>query len=512
MASRSLNSSRNAFSGAIKVAIKIIFPFILRTVFLYYLGKEYLGLSSLFSSILSVLNLAELGFSSAVVFRLYKPFAENNEEIVGAYLNYLKKIYRVIGCIVFGVGLILTPFLLHFISGDYPENINIYALYLIYLFNTGISYFFSGYKRALFLAAQRLDLINVIETGAFCAQYVLQIVVLIIFRNYYLYAIAMPLCTVLINVFISRIASEKFPQYFNKTQLGFGDRKAMQSDIRGVAIYRISEVTRNSFDSIVISSVLGLVPVAIYNNYYYIFSSIYAFMVIINQSLQSSVGNSIVTETIDKNEKDLLKFSLFSLWIVSYCSISLLCLYQPFMTLWMGADMLLPTESMVLFCLYFYVLNMNNIRNLYFDGNGLWMKGAWSFVFESLTNLVLNIGLGLIWGINGVIIATIVTMFVFSFVWRSKILYQTYFKRKALQFIKLHCLMFFLCSANASICYFICSYVGNQGIVAIILRFLICLIVPNGVYYTLFRKHPYFREGARQVKQVIMNKRKQYNK
>lgn len=128
MSSRSLNTSRNAVSGIIKVIVKIALPFIIRTSLLYYLGKEYLGLNSLFSSILSVLNLAELGFSSAVVYRLYKPFADNDKKTVGAYLSYLKKIYRVIGCVVFGVGIVLTPFLPKLINGSYPDDINLFFL------------------------------------------------------------------------------------------------------------------------------------------------------------------------------------------------------------------------------------------------------------------------------------------------------------------------------------------------------------------------------------------------
>lgn len=389
MSSRSLNTSRNAVSGIIKVIVKIALPFIIRTSLLYYLGKEYLGLNSLFSSILSVLNLAELGFSSAVVYRLYKPFADNDKKTVGAYLSYLKKIYRVIGCVVFGVGIVLTPFLPKLINGSYPDDINLFFLYFLYLVNTSVSYFFSGYKRTLIIVAQRMDYINIVETGLLCLQYIVQIATVVIFRNYVAYIIVMPVATVMVNLVISVLCKRKYSEYFNKDLLSIQQKKEMISDVKWVSVYRISEVTRNSFDSIVISSVLGLTLVGIYNNYYYIFSALYSFMVIINESLQASIGNSIAKESKEKNEDDLYKFSIFSLWIILFCCTGLICFYQPVMTLWMGADMLLPNKDMILFVLYFYVLNMNNIRNLYLIRfrESLMIKKEFSGLHRSLQTL-----------------------------------------------------------------------------------------------------------------------------
>lgn len=505
MASRSLNSSRNAVSGIVKVIAKIALPFVIRTVMLYFLGKEYLGLNSLFTSILSVLNLAELGFSSAVVFRLYEPFANNEKDTVGAYLNYLKRMYQIIGIIVFGAGLCIMPFLSLLIKGSYPNDINLYVLYLIYLINTSISFFFAGYKRALIIAAQRMDYINVVETALLCLQYLLQIAALIIFKNYYVFIVIMPVATVLINLMISYICKTKYADYFSKNLLPRDKQKGMLSDVKWVAVYRISEVSRNSFDSIVVSSVLGLTAVAIYNNYYYIFSALYSFMVIINQSLQASVGNSIAKESAEKNERDMYKFSVFSLWIICFCCVCLLCLYQPFMTLWMGVDMLLPTKDMVLFVVYFYVLNMSNIRNLYFDGNGLWKRGAATFILESVLNLVLNIALGKVLGISGVIIATIITMFACSFVCRSKILYSKYFKKNTNKFFAMHLKLFLICTCVSFLCYYLCSLCGSAGVKVLLIRALICCVIPNGVYFIIFRNNPVFTEGVQQLKMALLH-------
>lgn len=157
---RTQNTIRNFSSGLIKQILNIILPFIIRTIVIYYLGAEYQGLSGLFTSILQMLSLAELGFSTAVVFALYKPISEKNTDLICALVNYLNKVYKIVGIVVLGVGLALLPFLGQLITGYVPENINIYILYLIYLFNTVISYWLFAYKSALLTAMQREDIVS----------------------------------------------------------------------------------------------------------------------------------------------------------------------------------------------------------------------------------------------------------------------------------------------------------------------------------------------------------------
>ena len=117
------NVSNNITSGIIKKIISITLPFLIRTAIIYCLGAEYLGLNSLFTSILSVLNLTELGFSSAIVFCMYKPLAEKNIDLVCGLLTFFKKVYFVMGILILFIGLVLTPFITVFISGT-PINLN----------------------------------------------------------------------------------------------------------------------------------------------------------------------------------------------------------------------------------------------------------------------------------------------------------------------------------------------------------------------------------------------------
>ena len=181
--SRTKNTVRNISAGLINKVVMLLFPFVIRTILIKHLGSDYLGLSSLFTSILQVLNLTELGFSSAIVYSMYKPLAEKDTKTICTLMNFYKKIYRIIGLIIIIFGMLLIPFLPKLIHGSYPETINITILYLIYLFNTGVTYFLFAYKSSLLNADQRNDIINNVNTIVGSVQYIMQIIILIVFKN-----------------------------------------------------------------------------------------------------------------------------------------------------------------------------------------------------------------------------------------------------------------------------------------------------------------------------------------
>ena len=201
--SRTKNTKRNIFWGVINKLITLVLPFLTRTVMIRTLGAEYLGLNSLFSSILQVLNLTELGFSSAIVYSMYRPIAENDKDSICALLNAFRKIYKIIGVAILAAGLSLLPFLPHLIHGSAPKDINIYYVYLVYLSNTAISYLLYAYKTALPNAFQRVDVISNITSITLGGMYILQIVILIGIKQYYPYIIILPICTVVNNIITS---------------------------------------------------------------------------------------------------------------------------------------------------------------------------------------------------------------------------------------------------------------------------------------------------------------------
>ena len=254
--SRSKNVIRNLRSGLINKVLQIIFPFVIRFLIIQILGAEYLGLDSLFTSILQVLNLAELGFSSAITYSMYKPIVENDKKLICALLNLYKKIYRIVGAVVLLIGLIVIPFLKYLIEGSIPDT-NIYVLYGVYLFNTVLSYLLFAYRTSILNAHQRNDIVTNIQFVANFVQYSLQIVALTVFKNYYMFAGIMCLATILNNTLIFIATNRKYPQYVPDGEVSDSQKKDIRKRVFGLMVYKICSTTRNSLDSIFISSMVG---------------------------------------------------------------------------------------------------------------------------------------------------------------------------------------------------------------------------------------------------------------
>lgn len=428
--SRTKNTVRNIGAGLINQVVSIILPFINRTIILWSLGVEFTGLSGLFSSILSVLGIAELGFNTAIVYSLYRPMSEHDENKICEIVSLFRKIYAIIGTVVLVLGMAIMPFLKYLIHGSYPSEINLYVVYFLYLLNSVISYYMFAYKECLLIADQRQDMAQNMRTIVNILRYVAQFVVLLKFRSFYYYLIVAIIGTVVTNLGIQCITVRKYP-YFKQIKKKQHIPKELITQMKGLMINKICDTFRNSFDNLIISSFIGLTATAIYGNYYYIYSAVYGIMLTICNAMSASVGNSIVEKDEYQNYGDLLTFSALFAVILGVCTALLACLYQPFMRLWAGENLLLSTFNMFLFCAYFYVINMNNIRNQYISGTGIWWKLKISYIVEAVANLILNFILGKYFGITGVLLATIITIFVFNYLQRNTVLFKCYFKNSS---------------------------------------------------------------------------------
>lgn len=494
--SRIKNSMRNITAGILNKCVMLLFPFAIRTVILKILGAEYLGLSSLFTSILQVLNMAELGFSSAVVFSMYKPIAENDENTICALMALYKKVYRTIGTIVLGVGLLLLPFLKNLIKGDCPEDINIYVLYIMYLFNTTVSYFLFAYKNCLLTAHQRADITSNVLSVTQCMQYIIQIIVLFAFKNYYVYFIISPVFTIANNVIAAHYANKLYPQYVCRGSIHKEKKNEITKSIGGLMVQKISQVSRNSFDSIFISAFLGLTASAVYGNYYYIMSAIHGVLSVVVPAITASAGNSIVSESVEKNHNDFKKINFIYLWAAGWFTICLACLYQPFMVIWVGDKLLLPIATMVLFCIYFYSNAIGDVISLYIQSAGLWWKVKYVYLLNAVSNIIMNYVLVRLYGVFGIVLATIITGLVFGGFQLCRILYREYFKEYS--FAKYLCrilLYFCVTCAVGGLTYAICVFVGEKGLTAFIIRVIICSVLPNIMFFAVYKRTRIFNEA-----------------
>lgn len=504
---RSKNTLRNIVSGFINCLINLVVPFLLRTVMIKTIGVEYLGLSSLFTSILNVLNLSELGFGTAMVYCMYRPIAEGDKVTVCSLLKFYKSIYTVISIFIAGVGLGLLPFLDQLIAGEIPEGISIYVVYLIFLCNTVSSYAMLAYRNSILIVNQRNDVSTNVQSVLRIVLYSLQFLFLILFKNYYLYIIFTPILTILTNLITAYYVKKMYPQYVCMGRLNVHMIKQICAKALGLMGGKISSVVLNSADNIVLSSALGLTVVAIYNNYYYVVSSLTLFVAMVFSSMTAGLGNSLIVESKEKNYNDFKVLFFTNNWLISWCSICMLCLYQPFMELWMGKDYLFPFSTVILFSIYFYVYLIQRVANTYKDAAGLWWDDLKRSIVANVFNVIGNIVLVRIWGVNGVIISTIISLGCITLPWMTSVVIHKIFNRGTKEYYCRLGMYSILLVIVGTLTLYITRLIPFAGYGGFVLKGMICIIIPNMIYLVVFHRTNEFIYFRNKLKQIITRRK-----
>ncbi len=496
--SRIEHAKRNITGGLVYQVVLMAFRFVTRTAIVYAFGSLYLGLNSLYASILHVLSLAELGFGSAVTFSMYEPMARGDQDTICALLKLYRKIYRIIGAAVSIMGLAVTPLLPYMIQGEVPADISIYALYLINLANVSCSYFLFGYREALLVADQRSDISSLIGTGVTVLRSLLQIYFLLWVKSYYLYCVLIPVFTVARNLAVYAVTNRLYPQYVCRGALDRTVKKDIMKRVTGLLVYKISDVFRNSVDSIIISSALGLTVLAKYNNYFYLINASTYFLGSVTTAITAGVGNSIVSESVQKNYRDFEKFHFIYLWIIGWATVCFFCLYQPFMRLWMGEAFLFDDDIMAIFCVYFYTWRMGDLCFTYRQAAGLWWQDKVRPIAETAVNLVLNILLVRTFGVAGILYATIFCLVFIDAGWGGHILYRYYFSNQSFaKYLKSLGLFGVLTCLACLICYGILTWLVPEGpAVQWISRISLCVLLPPLLFWLALHRRKEYREAA----------------
>lgn len=476
---RTKNSTRTFIFGILSRLVAILGPFTTRTIIIYKLGTDYVGLSSLFTSVLSILSISELGIGSAITFCLYKPVAEDNRDEVRALLSLLRNLYKIIGAIILGVGLVLIPFLPVLIHGDVPADTNIYILYLIYLLNSCVSYLGFAYKGVLFDVYQRGDVVHKIQTVANIIQYTLQILVLLIFANYYWFAAMLPVSTIIVTLATQAFSKKYFPDLYPKGEVDKETKNVIKNKVLFLSAHSIAATLTNSVDNIVISGVLGLTAIGLYGNYNYIATAVLSFLLILYRALTPSIGNSLVSDSKEKNIQLFHSLYFMCFWLIAFCSAAMLCLYQPFMILWVGKDRLLSFGVVIMVTLFFYSNATRQLLTSYVGAAGLWNKTLARQIIAAIANLVLDLLLVRPFGIAGIVFASFFTNAIIALPMDVYVTYKYILKEK-IRFGALRTLLYFILTIGiCTVTYAVCGLVKGEGLAAFIVKLFICLLVPN---------------------------------
>ncbi len=500
---RTKNATRNIVFGFALKIYQLVVPFLMRTAMIYFMGVQYLGLNSLFTSILQVLNLAELGVGGAMVYSMYKPIAEDDKVTICALMRLYKKYYRIIGGAIAVVGIIITPLIPSLVKKDLPAGLNIYVLYLLNLAATVLSYWLFAYKNSLFQAHQRLDVTSKVAILTNTFQYAVQFLTIYL-KNYYLYVIATLFTQALTNIITAVVATKMYPEYRAEGNLDKNTIKAINKKIKDLFTSKIGGTISNSADTIIISAFLGLTVLAVYQNYYYILSSIAGFIYIIFQSTTAGIGNSVVVETKEKNLDDLKKFTFMICWIAGFCCACFLCLYQPFMELWVGRELMLEYPIVICLCVYFFVQEVNQLLNTYKDAAGIWHEDRFRPLISSLANLAMNLVMVQFWGLYGVILSTILSMSLIGTPWLLHNLFTTLFSREYLGgYLKRLLLYTSMTIISCVACYFTCLFKFESLWGTLIFRLAVCCVIPNWLFSIVYRKLPEYMECKVMVKRAL---------
>ena len=388
---RTENSIKNliyAFSGQ---AIGIIVNLITRFVFIRFLAQEYLGIDGLFTNLLSILSLVELGIGPAMTFSLYKPLAQKDEKKIGALMNLYKNSYNVVGVLIIIIGLAITPLLPMFIN-QMPNIQEINVIYILFVLNSGFSYFYA-YKRSLIIADQKKYIATFYRYLFFVILNICQIVILMITKNYLLFLVAQILFTVIENIAISKKTQQLYPflKDYKKGKLEKETKKEISKNIVAMTIHKIGGVVVKSTDNIILSKFVGLTPVAIYSNYYLIINAVNTVLMQVFNSITASVGNLNVTENKKKLTDIFEKIFFVNFWIYSFSSICLYILLNHFINIWIGNNYLFSVSIVTIIVINFYITGMRNTVLTYRDALGLYWQDRYKAIFESIINIVASI-------------------------------------------------------------------------------------------------------------------------
>lgn len=495
---RVLNSLKNATVATIMNVIVIIVGFIAQKYFVVYLGNEYLGLNGLFNNILSILAVVELGFGTAMIYHLYRPIYDNDKVKINLLLKYYKKIYRIIAVIILFLGVSIMPFIKSII-GDVSISDNIYGLYLLALLDVVISYFLT-YKRSILYANQKTYIINIVHIAYVIVLNIVEICALIVLKNYIIYLVIKIIFRMLENIIINIIVNKMYPFICKKIDAEIEDdvKKDIIQKVKGLAFHRIGGAVVLGTDNIIISYFFGVVKVGLYSNYSLIITAVTNLFGQVFSSITASVGNLLIENDLNKSYKIYNKILFANSWLYCIAATCIMCLMEPFISLWMGKDYLLPTSILIVLVVNFYLQGLRKTSAVFKEAAGIFYEDRYMPLVESIINIVSSIALAHYFGLIGVFIGTIISslvLFIYSY---PVLVYKKIFKRRYSEFIFKHMKYFLLsmCIILGSMFVVTKIYINNL-IMKLFINLIISLIVTVLTYIIIFRKseeYNYFKE------------------
>ena len=494
----------NTATGIGGHVINIVLGIVCRMFFTRTLSAEYLGISGLFHNILSMLSLAEMGIGSAIVYALYKPLAENDEEKIATLVQFYGKCYRAIGIFVAVVGFALMPFLDVLIREQPNIKESLRLIYCLYLFNTASTYFFS-YRSSLITASQRHYIVLGLSYIITILQSVFQIIWLLLTHRYIGYLIISSLGTLVYNFTISYIAKRQFPYIVGKNvkPLEKEEKNKLVRNVRALMIWKVSGKLVNSTDNIIITYFKGLVSVGLASNYTLLSGTLKSLVMLLFDGLGASIGNLNAIESKEKRMSMFYKINFANFWFFGWASIGIFVVSSDLVNLFFGSKYVLPQNIPFVVALNFYMVGIQNAVWSFQNAMGLFRQGRYMLLGTAALNLVFSIWLGTYWGLFGIYIATAISRLCTNTWYDPYKVFKHGFGESVLPYYIKRLQYVLIIVVTGGVCYFVANLFTGSLLFNAVYKFVVCCIIPNGVFYVLFHKKPEFIYYVNLLKRLL---------
>ena len=501
--SRTEYSARNTTVAVCARVIAILLGFCTRVVFTHTLSEAYVGINGLFTDILNVLALSELGIGTAITYALYKPIAQGDIEKQKSLMQMYKQFYRLVALIVLVAGLLVIPFMDVLIKNQAQVE-NLTFLYLMYLVNSVISYLLV-YKRTL-IEAYQLSYIGVLcQTVFLIIQNVAQMLVLATTKNFTLFLSILIICTLLNNLCISWKADCMYPFLKEKRvqPLKKTEKQEIYKNIRAMLMHKVGNVIVNNTDNLLISSLVGIVSVGMYSNYYLVIGSVRQVLNQTFQGITASVGNLGVEEGKERVHRIFECAFFIGQWMFGFATICLFELLTPFVELSFGKQYVFNSGITFILCLNFYFTGMRQATLVFRDSLGLFWYDRYKSLIEAFINLVVSIVLGLKFGVSGIFIGTLCSTLLTSFWVEPYMLYKHRLQAPARTYFIKYGAYVAVTAVAWWLTHLLCDRVTGGALVQCVLRLVICLVIPNVLFLFVYARNKEFLFAIKKAKEML---------
>ena len=488
------SSIKNAFAAMGVNVVSILVGLVAQRFFIKILGAEYLGVNGLFSNIISMLGIVELGIGNAIIYNLYKPLVKKDYDTINSLMDLYKRAYHVIAIIVFLLGISVTPFL-NFIIGQNTLDINIKLVYVMFIIDITCSYLLS-YKRSILYADQKNYIINIIHMVYYVVLNFLQLLFLYFTKNYYIYLVIKIIMRVVENLIITLYVNKKYVYLYNNNikKLDNSIINDIIKKVKALFFHKIGTFIVLGTDNIIISKFLGLVTVGLYSNYYMIIDAANKVFGQAIAAIMPSVGHMLVTDSKEKVYKVFKRIRFANFLISSFAGTSLLVLMSPFVTIWVGKKYLLSISVLIVLVFNFYQKMMRYSYSIFKEAAGIYYEDRFVPLIESVLNIIASVILVKLIGLPGVFIGTIVSglaLWCYSY---PKFVYKKLFSRNyknyAIETISYILLFVFIATTTYGISTMI---VFKNIFLKLVINAIICVIIPCLINIIVFYRTDNFK-------------------